>query len=296
MKILITGAQGFVGSNLFLGLKKDYKIIGIGRKNKNFISRDKRIVEKKITYKNLVSLSFEPELIIHCAGSGSVSRSIQDQKLDYDKNVNTTKELIYFISNLKNKPKVIVFSSAAVYGNSCTKNKKKLKPISPYGKNKLRSENIFIKKSKKIKFQLTILRFYSIYGAGLKKQLIWDACKKIKYKKNYFFGTGEEIRSWINIKDVINFINFLIKKNLKNNKILDVSSNIIIKNKTLLTMLFKLSNFKEKPIFNNLKKRGDPKKQIFNNHRLKVFGWSCKIKLLNGLNEYIKWFRKNLKK
>ena len=296
MKILITGAQGFVGNNLFLGLKKNYKIIGIGRKNKNFISRDKRIVEKKITYKNLVSLSFEPELIIHCAGSGSVSRSIQDQKLDYDKNVNTTKELINFISKLKKKPKVIVFSSAAVYGNSCTKNKKKLKPISPYGKNKLRSEKIFKIRSKKEKFDLMILRFYSIYGKGLKKQLIWDVCEKINNSMNVFFGSGNEIRSWINIIDVISLIQFLIKKGSIKNKILDISGNDVIKNEFLVKKLFKLSHLNKVPYFNKKNKKGDPINQIFNNTKLKNLGWKPKINLTKGLKEYVQWYKKNLKK
>ena len=296
LKILITGALGFVGNNLYLKLKRKYEIVGIGRKNKNYKIKYKNIVEKKITHKNLVNLNFKPVIIFHCAGSGSVTKSIKDPKLDYEKNVNTTKELIKFISELTKKPKVIMFSSAAVYGNSCKKNKKELKPISPYGRNKLRSENILLKESEKFKFQLIILRFYSIYGAGLKKQLIWDACKKIRYKKNYFFGTGEEIRSWINIKDVIRFSDFLIKKKLKHNKILDVSSNIVIKNKVLLSKLFKLLKFKEEPIFNNIKKKGDPRNQIFNNHNLKLFGWSFNIKLEDGLNQYIAWFKKNLKK
>ena len=33
--------------------------------------------------------------------------------------------------------------------------------------------------------------------------------------KKIFYGTGEEIRSWINIKDVVDFINFILTKNLE---------------------------------------------------------------------------------
>ena len=136
-----------------------------------------------------------------------------------------------------------MFSTAAVYGNSCEKNRKQLKPISPYGKNKLKSENILLKKSKKFKFELIILRFYSIYGVGLKKQLIWDVCEKINNKINIFYGSGNETRSWINIKDVNRLIQFLIKKRSISNQTLDISCNDVVKNKFLIKKLFKIWYF-----------------------------------------------------
>ena len=296
MKILITGVCGFVGNNLYLKLKKKNEIIGIGRKNRNYKNKYKNIIEKEITHKNLVNLNFKPNVIIHCAGSGSVTKSIQNPKIDYEKNVNTTKELIKFISELTKKPKVIMFSTAAVYGNSCEKNKKQLKPISPYGRNKLKSENILLKKSKKFRFELMILRFYSIYGVGLKKQLIWDVCEKINNKINDFYGSGNEMRSWINIKDVNRLIQFLIKKGSISNQILDISGNNVVKNKFLVKKLFKLLNINKVPYFNKKNKRGDPIDQIFNNSILKNLGWKPKINLSNGLKEYVQWYKKNLKK
>ena len=141
-----------------------------------------------------------------------------------------------------------------------------------------------------------ILRFYSIYGKGLKKQLIWDVCEKINNSMNVFFGSGNEIRSWINIIDVISLIQFLIKKESIKNKILDISGNDVIKNEFLVKKLFKLSHLNKVPYFNKKNKKGDPINQIFNNTKLKNLGWKPKINLSKGLKEYVQWYKKNLKK
>ena len=45
----------------------------------------------------------------------------------------------------------------------------------------------FLKKNLGNKMKLLIIRFFSIYGNGLKKQLLWDTCNKIVQKKTYFF-------------------------------------------------------------------------------------------------------------
>ena len=297
MKILITGVFGFIGQNLYKGLSQRYTTIGIGRNKKNSkLISSKNTINNPITYNNLSKINFEPDVILHCAGSGSVIKSYKNRKNDYDKNVTTTINLMKYINKFKKKPLIILFSSAAVYGNHCFKFKKKIKPISPYGKHKLIAENFLRNQLKKKKFNLIILRFYSIYGVGLRKQLIWDACNKIHNEKKIFYGTGEEIRSWINIKDVVDFINFILIKKFRRNMIIDIASNNTYQNYKLLQKLFNLFQFKAKPIFNNRKKEGDPKVQIFNRKKMIKLGWSPKISMSRGLKDYVKWFKKIIKK
>jgi UDP-glucose 4-epimerase len=297
LKILITGVFGFIGQNLYKSLSHRYTIIGIGRNNKNSkLISSKNIINNSITYNNLSKINFEPDVILHCAGSGSVFKSYKNKKKDYDKNVITTINLMKYISKFKKKPLIILFSSAAVYGDHCLKFKKKIKPISPYGKHKLIAENILRNRLKKKKINLIILRFYSIYGVGLRKQLIWDACNKIYNKKNFFYGTGEEVRSWINIKDVVDFIRFILDKKFRRSMIIDIASNNTYQNNELLQKLFNLFQFKAKPVFNKEQKEGDPKVQVFNHKKLIKLGWSPKISMSRGLKDYVKWFKKIIKK
>ena len=139
-KILITGANGFIGFNLFLffSKKKNYDVYGIGTNNNYKRKNNKKIFNYSLTKKNLLKLEIVPDIIIHCAGSGSISESYKNKKKDIYKNVNSTKQLLNYCKIKHSVKKIIFLSSAAVYGNF--KSQKKLIPISPYGRNKLRAE------------------------------------------------------------------------------------------------------------------------------------------------------------
>ena len=94
---------------------------------------------------------------------------------------------------------------------------KKIKtlPISDYGKTKLMAEKELLKVKNNSIF---ILRIFSIYGIGLKKQIIWDACKKFKKNELTFRGDGNEKRDYLNINDFTKLSEKIInsKKKLKN--------------------------------------------------------------------------------
>ena len=234
---------------------------------------------------------FNPEIIVHCAGSGSVGLSFVNKTKDFQKNVITSKSVVNYIERLEKKPRVIFFSSAAVYGNFCGL-KKKISPISPYGLNKYKSEKIFEKSSKKYNYELQILRFFSIYGEGLRKQLIWDTFNKVNQSKNNFFGSGDEIRSWIHISDVCNLVRIIVNKPIKKNYILDVSGPDILKNNILIKKIFRLLENKSIPYFNKIKKRGDPFRQIYYKKKINDINWSPIVKIDKGLKKYSLWFKK----
>ena len=81
--------------------------MGIGRRRKS--EKIKNLIDKKINLKNLISLNFNPDIILHCAGSGSVIKSFKNKKLDYEKNVNTTKEIVGFIKYLTQNQGYYIF-------------------------------------------------------------------------------------------------------------------------------------------------------------------------------------------
>lgn len=282
--ILITGVYGYIGSQLFIHLRKKYKnLYGIGRKKISF-KKFKNCLDSKITSKSLSKLRIKPQIIIHCSGSGSVRESEKNKKKDFYDNVKSLKVLLKFFN--KNKYHIIYLSSAAVYGET-TKSKINLNPISTYGKNKLLAENL-IKSEKSKNFSYTILRIFSLFGVGLRKQLLWDTCKKIKNKKFKYYGTGNELRSWISIKKLIKYIEITLKRE-KINKIEDISGNFSIKNKIVINKIHELMKSKKKPIFNKENRKGDPVNLVPNSLYKNKIQFKKKD-FYRDLKEYINWF------
>jgi UDP-glucose 4-epimerase len=48
-----------------------------------------------------------------------------------------------------------------------------------------------------------ILRPFSVYGPGLRKQLLWDAMQKADRGAFEFFGSGRELRDWVYVSDLV---------------------------------------------------------------------------------------------
>lgn len=295
-KILITGAEGFIAVNLATFLsKKNFEIFGIGNKKHTKKISSKfgynLLLNKKIDLKNLKKKFKKIDLIIHCAGSGLVGLSNQE---NYEKNYLTTKTILDFSICLKKKPKIIFMSSYSLYGNSNNKSIKEnfaLKPLSSYAMTKKSSEEILLKYSKLYGLNITILRLASIYGEGLKKQLIFDACEKISKNKNVFYGTGNEIRDWLHISDLTILVYKVIKKNLNYNTIINCGTGRGNKVKDIIEIIKKEFNSNIKIKYIN-KKKNSPKILINNIKIAKSYKWEPKIDVNKGILKYIKWYKK----
>ena len=144
--------------------------------------------------------------------------------------------------------------------------------------------------SKKFGIRYQILRTGSLYGKGLKRQFIYDACKKIYSKKNIFFGSGKEIRDWLYCDDLIDLIYLIIKKRPFKNKIFNVGSGHGLKISEVIVKICKLMKIKIKPKFNKIGIDKNPKTLISDITIAKKKGWFPKTNFDDGLQEYVQWF------
>ena len=299
--IFITGANGFIGRNSARFFRENgWYVIGVGLGEwigEEF--RDWGINEwypGLVTKELLLKIGEEPDVIIHCAGGGSVGFSVKHPKEDFDMTVESTRSVLEYMRGNCPNARLIYPSSAAVYGRKedfPIKESDALNPVSPYGLHKKMVEELCDNYSKKYTINTSIVRLFSVYGAGLQKQLLWDASCKIYSSKNEieFFGTGLEKRDWIYISDVVNLF-FLLTKSKNKFEIINGGSGIGITTKSIITELLKVFREDKKIIFNNILKEGDPDFYTADIKKALSLGWKQKVSITDGICKYVNFFKK----
>jgi len=295
-KILITGINGFIGSNCVdFFTQKGHKIFGIdisGENSQNFILGE-------VNLENLKSFNQKFDVIIHLAGSGTVGLAAKNPELEYLKTVGSTEYILEYMRLYNKEAKLIYPSSAAVYGDayeSAIEEENQLNPISIYGRHKIEVEKISEEYHRKFDLNINIIRFFSIYGEGLTKQLLWDFSNRVRQNFNAeilpCFGTGEEKRDFVHIQDAISLIELLINAEEKF-VILNCGSGNTTKVSEVLNLIVKELDYKGKLIYDNLGKEGDPKSLVANIEKARLIQFNPKINVEDGIKKYVRWFKKN---
>ena len=234
--ILITGGAGFIGSNIINYLmwkKKD--VVSVDWHNKTnkkyFIDYDFKRIEPRQLKKFLDDNLREISIIIHLGAiTSTVERNLN--KI-IENNIRLSLNLWKWCA--ENKKRLIYASSAATYGNgqngfidkSDDNYLSKLIPLNLYGWSK-HSIDRFIWNKIKIKNkpkQCVGLKFFNVYGPNEfhkndMKSIVLKIYEKIQNDKairlfkshNPSYKDGEQLRDFIYVKDVVEIINWFIKK------------------------------------------------------------------------------------
>lgn len=294
MNIIVTGCNGFIGSNLVqFYTHKGYNVIGIDKSNNNsngdYINCDLEKEELEDIF-----IKIKPDYLIHCAGSADVSLSIKYPSTDFNSNVKVLHKVLYSLKEVNKKCKIIFLSSAAVYGNPVKipiSEQAILNPISPYGLHKLMCEELCRYFIYKENMDISILRIFSAYGNGLKKQIFWDMYRKIQEtNKLELYGNGNETRDFINIVDIINAIDLILFKNNKEDYLFNIASGKEVSMREIAEIFVsKLKLSKSIIKFNGTIKEGDPFRWAADISRLKKLGYKKSMELDLGIENYLEW-------
>jgi len=300
--IIITGAYGFIGRHTALKFKSHgYKVFGCGHggwdKTEYSVWGIDTWLEDNITIESLLKLDVTPDVIVHCAGSGSVGFSLSNPAEDFHKTVSGTLEVLEFIRLHSPGTKFIYPSSAAVYGehiNTPISTHDPLNPASPYGVHKKIAEELCSSYHNHFEISVAVIRFFSVYGPGLTKQLLWDASKKFIQNDNTpFWGTGDETRDWIYISDATELI-YLNAQSRQAFSIMNGGTGVKHTIRETLSILSELLHEEHMPInFNNVVRSGDPRYYHANMNEAQQFNWSAHLTLEQGLEQYANWLKKS---
>lgn len=212
MKILVTGATGFIGGHLVEKLVSDKHDVTCLVRNE---SKGRKLEEQYgITYvqgdvteeESLGCLKDEFEVIFHLAAMGHVS-AISDEACQTFININEggTRNLINHFRGSKILKKFIHFSSTAAMGpigEPILDEKSVPNPITPYQISKNRSEQLSLKAYEDFGFPTIVIRPCMVYGIGGYGEF-YKFCKLMK--KGIFpkVGLGANLTPLVNVKDVV---------------------------------------------------------------------------------------------
>ena len=199
MKVLLTGAFGFLGLTLSREIGKSHSFISLGRSIRNNIQLDLR---------NTFECNETFDCVIHAAGKAHVvPRNAEEIKAFWDVNVFGTQNLLKALE--QNPPKrFVLISTVAVYGASTGVLLDESTPLlatDPYGQSKIQAETDVQAWCLRNDVICTILRLPLVYGEnppGNLKAMIQGI------KKGYYFNIagGKARKSMVHAEDVARFI------------------------------------------------------------------------------------------
>lgn len=314
MKIIVTGACGFIGSHLVEKLVAEgNNVVGIddlskgNLKNVKVLLSNKKFSFKKadITKKHSLDSIKSADIIVHLAAA-KIPR-YGDRLSTLLVNTKGTENVLEF-AKLK-KAKVIFASTSDVYG----KNSKL--PFSEesdlilgssevarwaYAVSKIFDEQLCFAYWEQYKVPFVIIRLFGVYGP--KQHRTWWGGPQALFidkihsgKKVEIHGDGKQTRSFIFIDDVVEAIIKSIKSKKANNQIINIGTKDEI---SILEFAKIISRLTAKP----LKIKSVPYTSFFGNKyedvqkrvpditkSKKLLGWQPKYSLEEGLKKTIEW-------
>jgi UDP-glucose 4-epimerase len=299
--ILITGGAGFLGQACARQFHAaGWRVVGIG--HGHWTIDEARAagfdhwVNATISIEGLTGLEEKLQAVAHCAGNGSVPYSLRQPLAAYENTVGTTAVLLEYLRLHAPEAVVLYPSSAAVYGAAADQplcETDEPNPVSPYGFHKHMVELLLAAHAQAFGQPAVAIRFFSIYGPGLQKQLLWDASVRLLSGESplTFWGTGGETRDWIHVDDAASLILHLTKEAVASNRhaslqVINGASGIRVTVREVLAHLAVALGCTTDIRFNGTIRQGDPCFYHGDISRLQATGWRPSITLDQGLSDY----------
>ena len=223
MKILVTGAAGFIGSHTSERLKDlGHEVVGVDNFSPYYDVSLKKLNAKALSDKNITILHVDLrsdnlaeklpndfDYIFHFAAHPGISNTSTFEDY-FTNNILATQRLLEFAENLPKKPFFVNIATSSIYGLEATfPETVPPKPASWYGVTKLAAEQLVLAKSREKKIQGTSFRLFSVYGPRERPDKLYTRlidCGLNNKPFPLFEGSEKHLRSFTYVQDIVDGI------------------------------------------------------------------------------------------
>jgi|KBSSwiStaDraftv2_1062776.scaffolds.fasta_scaffold26418_3 UDP-glucose 4-epimerase len=303
LTVWITGARGFIGRHLARSLAAEgHQVWGLG----HGLWADAEAREWGLTkwlngdvqasnLQSLARLQAEPpQVIFHLAGGSSVGAALAQPHEDFQRTATTTAHLLDWLRLEAPATHLIAISSAAVYGaahSAALAEDANCQPCSPYGYHKLIMEQLCQSYAQSYGLRSTLVRLFSVYGSGLKKQLLWDLCTRLSggAATVELGGSGDELRDWTDVRDVVRALTFLMEP-AAHTPVINAGTGLGTPIKRIAEHVLAAWPRRAQITFSGKVRRGDPFSLVADSQLLAAMNFQWTIPVEQGIADYVGWF------
>ena len=302
-RVIITGGCGFYGKHLVKHIREYYPkteilIVDISAASNSFSSKELvmcDVLDAKKISKAIVD--FMPDIIFHLAGS------FLDDNLTllYQLNVIGTVNVLRAASVISKNIRVILSSSAALYGLVSRKNnpvieETEVKPINHHGISKAAMEMVSKIYMNQNNLDIIISRTFNLIGEGISPSLLMGRLLKVFFcnpfqdqERIITVGNTDSIRDFIDVRDAVEALTLLSIKGKRNN-IYNIGSGIGTKVGDFINLMVKNYHHNIKIVKDdNLLRRNDPAIIIADIVKIKnCTGWVPSITLEKSVSDSLR--------
>lgn len=314
MKILITGAAGFIGFHISRKLcEEGYDVAGIDNINSYY---DVRLKESRLDIlKKFKNFKFEkidlaekeqlrdyfkrerPEIVVNLAAQPGVRYSISHPDESVRNNINTFFNLLECCREFPVR-KLIYASSSSVYGNTdkipFSVNDNVDNPVSLYAATKKTNELMAYTYHHLYNLPVTGLRFFTVYGPYGRPDMAYFSFseKIVKDIPIEIFNNGDMKRDFTYVDDVTESVCRLVKKEIVNEyRIFNIGGEHPVNLLYFVETLEKNLGKEAKKVFREMQP-GDVKITVADSSELADYiGYKPETKIEDGLEKFVTWFK-----
>jgi UDP-glucose 4-epimerase len=316
MKVVVTGAAGFIGGETLL------KLVDAGH--------DVLAIDRVMPPGNLIPVPclwhtgdfsaelgldaiklFCPDAIIHCAGTNLVGPSVLDPEEYYNNNFIKTKILLdYLRDNHYKKVRFIFSSSAATYGNPIMTPVQEVdptEPISPYGESKLMIDWMLKRYAHAYGLDYVSFRYFNACGADSQARhgqapgathIIARVLESVKNKQDFtLYGTdyptpdGTCIRDYIHVEDLAE-AHIIAMDHTIPSGIYNLGTNTGYSNLEVIRSAAQITGV-DIPVLHGPKREGDPAILTADAGKfMSVCGWRPRFVMTDIINHVWAWYNR----